>query len=212
MPSQKLGNRRVSRTEPNAEKASNSFLLASSICSEPPVRLAAAACAANRLPELARIASTSLRISSHSFCDCCSASSAAALRTGAMPRSSLPLVRPSRTWPNTTASRASASPAAAAPGPPARISVTRRAMVPATTTCCRALNTCEAGAPPRVMARTTSLSWACNCGTRPVKRSAVPARASTACSESTIWPALCPSGAQTLARSASAPDTPGSSP
>ena len=30
--------------------------------------------------------------------------------------------------------------------------------VPATTTCCNALNTCEAGAPPAVIARTTSLS------------------------------------------------------
>src|SRR5690606_17235947 len=207
-PIQKFGNTRVSRAEPKAAKASNTRLLSSSIFDEPATRLAAAVCAANRLRELARIASTSLRISFHCSCDCCRAAWAAGLRTWAMPSSSLPCIRPVSTWVNTTESRASASPAALAPGPPARISVTRRAMVPATTTCCRALKTWAAGAPPAVMARTTSLSCACSCGTRPTKRSALPARASTASSDSMICWACCASGVQVRVSCCGGPDTP----
>ena len=139
MPSQKLGNRRVSRTEPNAENAWNRLVLSWSIWPEPLVSAAAADCAANRLRELARIASRSFFIAVHRVCEFCSAVSAAPLRTAAMPRSGLPSRRPSSTWSNSTASRPSASPAVAAPAPPARISVTRRAIVPANTTCCSAL-------------------------------------------------------------------------
>ncbi|MNV39360.1 hypothetical protein D3C71_1309370 [compost metagenome] len=130
---------RVSRAEPNAENASNSLRLLSSILSEPLVIAAAEDCAANRLRELARMASASFFIFAHWLADCSSATCALALRTAAMPISSLPWRRPSSTWVNTTMSRASASPAPLAPGPPARISVTRRAMVPTTTTCCRPL-------------------------------------------------------------------------
>ncbi|MNV87019.1 hypothetical protein D3C71_1811070 [compost metagenome] len=133
---------------------------------------------------------------SHCFWDCSSAASAPALRTGLMPSSSLPLRSASSTWVNTTESRASASPAAAALPPPARISVTRRAIEPTTTTCCRALYTCEAGAPPADIARTTSLSCACSAGTPLTKLLALPARASTAGSLATSWAALLPSGSQ----------------
>src|SRR5690606_10182554 len=85
-------------------------------------------------------------------------------------------------------------------------------MVPATTTCCSALNTCVAGAPEAVIARTTSLSWACNCGTRPTNRSALPASASTACSEAMICPALLPNGVQVATSCSSGSATPGSLP
>ncbi|MNS63457.1 hypothetical protein D3C72_965520 [compost metagenome] len=138
-PIQKFGNKRVSDTEPNEENASNSLRLSVSIFAEPWPSVAAADCAANSWRELARIASASCFIASHFCCDCSSAATAAAPRTAVMPRSSLPLRSASSTCENTVMSRASASPAAAAAVPPARISVTRRAIEPATTTCCRAL-------------------------------------------------------------------------
>jgi len=56
------------------------------------------------------------------------------------------------------------------------------------------------------MARTTSLSCACRFGTWVAKRSALPARASTADSDATIWSAFLPSGAQVALSLASGPE------
>ena len=136
---QKLGKMRVSRTEPKAEKLCISARLSASILSESAASAAEAAWAANRLREEASIESASFFIACQTSADFSSAASADGLRTAATFNSALPLRRPSSIWLNTTMSRAIASPAARAPGPPARISVTRRAMVPATTTCCSAL-------------------------------------------------------------------------
>jgi hypothetical protein len=58
------------------------------------------------------------------------------------------------------------------------------------------------------MPRTTSSSWACNCGTRCTNRSALPDKPSTAFSEAMIWSAFLPSGAQVRVTVAIGPDTP----
>ena len=123
----------LSLSEPNAVNAANRSWLSDSSRSEPAVSAAEAVCAWNRAGALDMIASRSFFMAVQRSLAWVSAATAPPLVSGCTFIDWSPARRPSSTCSNTFTSRASASPASEASAPPAWISATRRAMLPAST-------------------------------------------------------------------------------